>query len=62
MTVVEAYVVRIDKVGGVRNAQRHSLQVPFDAAIGAYERLSERALTDLLKDLNHEQMRRQGWT
>lgn len=46
---------------GKRVAQRYSLGVPFEAARGRYEKLSDRALNDLIKDLMHEQMRRSDW-
>jgi hypothetical protein len=57
----EAHVLIVDEIRGVRHATRHSLAVPVEAARGRFERLSDRALNDLIKDLAHEQMRRQGW-
>jgi hypothetical protein len=58
---VEAYIVVIRENGDKRTASRHPLHVPVDAARGCFHQLSDRALNDLIKDLTHEQMRRQDW-
>jgi hypothetical protein len=57
---VESYVIRILTRKGKRAADRRTLHVPWECAIGEYEDLSNRQLGDLLKDLSHEQRRRWG--
>lgn len=56
----ESYVVQISVRHGERAAQRRKLHVPWHCAVGEYEELSDRALNDLIKDLWHEQRRREG--
>jgi hypothetical protein len=58
---VEYFVVRVRTVLGKRSAVRRKLQIPWECAVGEYERLSDRALNDLIKDLWHEQRRREGY-
>lgn len=48
----------IVRKGGKRTAKRHVLNVPLAAATGEFESLSDRALNDLINDLNHEKLRR----
>lgn len=55
---MESYLVTVGQRKGRRVAQRHPLQVPLEAARGRYDRLSDRALRDLINDLTHEQYRR----
>jgi len=57
----EACLLVVREVEGVRRAERQRLAVPLDAAKGRFELLSDLALRELLKDLTHESMRRQGW-
>ncbi len=59
--MAESCIVVVYEVNGVRRAKRHELAIPLEAARGHYDKLSDRALNDLIKDLTHEQMRRQEW-
>lgn len=54
----ETYVVRVGRRRGERYAERRALQIPWAAATGHYERLSELALRELLNDLTEERDRR----
>jgi hypothetical protein len=54
----ETYVVAIGTTKGRRYAKRFPLNIPLAAARGRYEDLSDRALNDLITDLNHERLRR----
>ena len=56
--IEESYIVEIGTKKGKRYARRHALAVPIDAASGRYEQLSNRALKDLVTDLQTEQLRR----
>lgn len=57
---METWITAVFYRKGKRVAKRHCLNVPLDAATGNFERLSDRALNDLLTDLQHEKLRR--WT
>lgn len=59
---VESYIVVIAERNGKKVGDRHKLNIPVAAARGHYEDLSDRALDDLVKDLWHEQRRREGDT
>lgn len=54
----ETYIVVLSTRKGQRHAARHPLVIPVEAARGRYDRLSNRALNDLVTDLQHEQLRR----
>ena len=54
----DAYVTVVRRKDGVASEVRRPLQVPVDLATGDYERLSNRALRDLINDLTSEQLRR----
>jgi hypothetical protein len=56
----EAYIVVTGTQNGKRTARRYPLNVPLPWARGQYERLSDRAINDMVKDLQHEQHRRAG--
>lgn len=58
--MAEAYIVVIGTTDGRRDARRLPLNVPLAWATGNYERLSDRAINDMVKDLQHEQHRRAG--
>lgn len=55
---VETWITTLTDRKGKRSAQRHALNVPLAAATGNFEELSDRALNDLITDLNHEKLRR----
>jgi hypothetical protein len=56
----EAYIVVLAIREGRRKAFRYQLEVPLAFARGHYQKLSDRALNDIIKDLRHEQCRREG--
>ena len=55
---MEVWITTVFFRKGKRVARRHVLNVPLDAATGNFERLSDRALNDLITDLQHEKLRR----
>ncbi len=57
----EAHIVVISEDSGKRSVERHEVRIPIAVATGHYHRVSDRALNDIIKDLTHEQMRRQEW-
>lgn len=58
MTRTEKWIVVVARRGARKVGQRHPLNVPLDAATGNFERLSDRALNDLITDLQNEKLRR----
>ena len=56
----ESFIVVVAERAGQRVGARHPLNIPVAAARGLYDELSDRSLNDLLKDLFHEQCRRNG--
>lgn len=60
MRVIETSILIVGEEAGKRVAQRHPLTVPVHFARSQWGKLSDRALNDLIKDLRHEQMAREG--
>ncbi len=58
--MAEAYVVVIGLHDGRRTAERRPLNMPLAFCEQRYEDLSDRAISDVIKDLVHEQHRRAG--
>jgi hypothetical protein len=56
----EAYIIVTGVRDGERTTERRPLNVPLAWAEGRYEDLSDRAIHDMVKDLQHEQHRRAG--
>lgn len=55
---LETWITSVCMRKGRRTAKRHVLNVPLAAATGNFEDLSNRALNDLIVDLNNEKLRR----
>ncbi|MGZ6854412.1 MAG: hypothetical protein ACXVGC_10185 [Mycobacteriaceae bacterium] len=55
---METWITSVFYRKGKRVAKRHVLNVPLDAATGNFDRLSDRALNDLITDLQTEKLRR----
>lgn len=55
----ETFATRLGRRSGKRYAERRLMHVPFEAAIGEYEKLSDLQLRELIHDLMHEHDRRQ---
>lgn len=58
MTPTETWITAIYEKDGERKAKRFPLNVPLDLATGQYERLSDLAIRESIKDLQAEQQRR----
>jgi hypothetical protein len=56
----EAYITVLGTHNGKKTARRLPLNVPLAWAQGHYEKLSDRAIHDMVTDLQHEQSRRAG--
>jgi hypothetical protein len=61
--LAESYVVVIGLAEGRKTAERHPIphtQLALALVRQQYERLSDRAINDVIKDLQHEKHRRAG--
>lgn len=56
----ETHATRIGRRDGKRYAERRQLQVPWDLAIGHYEKLSDLQVREFLNDMLAEQLRREA--
>ena len=54
----ETYALEIGRHQGKRYANRRELKVPFDLAVGRYERLSDLQLREAIADLQEAQQRK----
>lgn len=53
-------MVVIRREAGKRRAARYPVTVPLNLVTGHMERMTDRDLSNLLKDVTHERMRREG--